>query len=172
MKPSKKFRKIVLYPRILAFATKAMKINVPLDFPLLLDHVVTLYHIPVLSLITTAPHILTCHCFIWLFWYLFQKKVTAIYPIFYCVFMLSCILLLVSVKKKPSYYSLIRLLRKATPQTDLPLILILPIYSDFLTLKFGKIQIFPPKIRRNTDFFFWNAKDFSLYCPYSYRFFS
>ena len=36
--------------------------------------------------------------------------------------------------------------------SDLPLILIWSVY-DFLTLKFGKIQIFPPKIGRNTDFF-------------------
>ena len=39
------------------------------------------------------------------------------------------------------------------PYADLPLILILSVYTDFLTLKFGKIQIFPPEIRRNTDFF-------------------
>ena len=31
--------------------------------------------------------------------------------------------------------------------TDLPLIRILSVYTDFLTVKFGKIQIFLPKIR-------------------------
>ena len=36
--------------------------------------------------------------------------------------------------------------------TDLPLILILSVYIDFLTFKFGKIQIFPPKIKRNSFF--------------------
>ena len=40
-----------------------------------------------------------------------------------------------------------------TATTDLPLILILSVYTDFLTLKFGKIRIFPKKIRQNTDFF-------------------
>ena len=35
---------------------------------------------------------------------------------------------------------------------DLPLIQILSVYTDFLTVKFGKIQIFLPKIRWNTDF--------------------
>ena len=39
------------------------------------------------------------------------------------------------------------------PNADLPLIQILSVYTDFLTLEFGKIQIFHPKIRRNTDFF-------------------
>ena len=38
-------------------------------------------------------------------------------------------------------------------RADLPLIQILSVYTDFLTLEFGKIQIFHPKIRRNTDFF-------------------
>ena len=42
--------------------------------------------------------------------------------------------------------------RAASTSTDLPLILILSVYTDFLTLKFGNIQIFPPKIRGNTDF--------------------
>ena len=50
---------------------------------------------------------------------------------------------------------------------DLPLILILSVYTDFLTFKFGKIQIFSTKIKRNTDFW-WTAKGFSLYFPYSY----
>ena len=37
--------------------------------------------------------------------------------------------------------------------TDLPLIQILSVCTDFFTLEFGKIQIFQNKIRRNTDFF-------------------
>ena len=43
---------------------------------------------------------------------------------------------------------------------DLPLILILSIsvYTDFLTSKLGKVQIFPPKIGQNPDFL-WNVKD-------------
>ena len=36
---------------------------------------------------------------------------------------------------------------------DLPLILILLVYTDFLPLEFGKIQIFFLKICQNTDFF-------------------
>ena len=37
--------------------------------------------------------------------------------------------------------------------TDLPLILILSVYTDFLPFEFGKIQIFFLKIWQNTDFF-------------------
>ena len=36
---------------------------------------------------------------------------------------------------------------------DLPLILILSVYTDFLPLEFGKIQIFFLEIWQNTDFF-------------------
>ena len=43
----------------------------------------------------------------------------------------------------------------------------LSVYTDFLTFKFGKIQIFLNKIKQNTDFL-WTAKGFSLYCPYLY----
>ena len=38
-------------------------------------------------------------------------------------------------------------------KTNLPLILILSVYTDFLPVKFGKIQIFFLKIWQNTDFF-------------------
>ena len=38
--------------------------------------------------------------------------------------------------------------------TDLPLILILSVYADFLPLEFGKIQIFFLEIWQNTDFLF------------------
>ena len=50
-----------------------------------------------------------------------------------------------------------------TRNADLPLILILSVYTDFLLLEFGKIQIFLLEIGQNTDFFFRNAKGFSLY---------
>ena len=36
---------------------------------------------------------------------------------------------------------------------DLPLILILSVYTDFLLLEFGKVQIFFLEIWQNTDFF-------------------
>ena len=36
--------------------------------------------------------------------------------------------------------------------TDLPLILILSVYTDFVPLEFGKIQIFFNEIWQNTDF--------------------
>ena len=52
----------------------------------------------------------------------------------------------------------------------LPLILILSVYTDFLPLEFGKIQIFFFKIWQNTDFFFRNAEGFPLYFFQSYRF--
>ena len=55
-------------------------------------------------------------------------------------------------------------------KADLPLILILLIYTDFSPLEFGKIQIFLLKIWQNTDFF-RNAERFSLYFLKSYRFF-
>ena len=38
-------------------------------------------------------------------------------------------------------------------EADLPLILILSVYTDFLPLEFGKIQIFFLDIWRNTEFF-------------------
>ena len=38
-------------------------------------------------------------------------------------------------------------------QRPVPRIQILSVYTDFLTLEFVKTQIFPPKIRQNTDFF-------------------
>ena len=41
----------------------------------------------------------------------------------------------------------------ALAHADLPLILILSVYTDFLPFKFGKIRIFFLKIWENTDFF-------------------
>ena len=41
-----------------------------------------------------------------------------------------------------------------TTDTDLPLVLILSVDTDFLHLKIGKIQIIFLKISQNTDFFF------------------
>ena len=48
---------------------------------------------------------------------------------------------------------------KKTPISDLPLILILSVYTDFLPSEFGKYIYIYIKYR----FFFWNAKGFSLY---------
>ena len=45
------------------------------------------------------------------------------------------------------------LIRKSGTATDLPLILILSVYTDFSPLEFGKIQNFYPKIWQNPGFF-------------------
>ena len=68
--------------------------------------------------------------------------------------------------KKPTVHSF--RLSTSTVLTDLPLILILSVYTDFLTLKFGKIQIFPPKIRQGwaTSGFIRNSGFFFLLSPF------
>ena len=58
------------------------------------------------------------------------------------------------------------------PNPDLPLILILSVYTDFLPLEFGKIQIFFLEIWQNTDFFKECERVFFIFSLFIQIFFS
>ena len=53
--------------------------------------------------------------------------------------------------------------------SDLPLLLILSVYTDSAPLEIGKIQIFFLEIWQNREFF-KSVKEFSIYLLSSYRF--